>query len=244
MEKRSGIWVPLEIMKINNLDWENKILLTEILSLHQANHGCIASNQYFGSFLGITSGAASKRISKLIKSGYIKTENIYRNGRCIGRVIIPIKTKKKSGSVNNESGEQDDSSKEDQNVLPKRPEGTSLTTMGVVPEQPGSTSPGNTINTIIKTDREKEIEKQQEILNQSPEHTGPDCEVSDSNAEVIGVKLSLAEQRKHMNKWFKDYPEWESDLLRIGLAEFIEKTQNYHFNNQDYIGMIEEFYNT
>ena len=44
-----------------------------------------------------------------------------------------------------------------------------------------------------------------------------------------------------MNYWFEDYPKWESDLYRLGLEKFIQKTQDYHFNKKEYIGMIVDF---
>jgi hypothetical protein len=45
-----------------------------------------------------------------------------------------------------------------------------------------------------------------------------------------------------MNYWFFDYPKWESDLLKLGLEKFIQKTKDYHFNDPAYIGMIRDFY--
>jgi len=139
-EKRKGIWIPVELMVNNDLDWTNKILLSEICSLDNLPDGCFASNEYFGGLLRISKGSASKRITQLINLGYIKTENVYQKGNCIGRVIRPTGETVKTDNENKVSVQQKGSSPENQGVVPEQPEGGSSTTRGVVPERPGGSS--------------------------------------------------------------------------------------------------------
>jgi hypothetical protein len=180
-EKRKGIWIPVEFMGNNELDWPNKILISEIYSLDELPDGCFASNEYFGGLLRITKGAASKRITQLTNLGYIKTENLYKKGNCIGRVIVPtgkkINTEEdkkipapRKGSSHKNKGvvpeppgssssenhsivpeQPEDSSFTIIGVVPEQPEGSSQTTMGVVPERPGGSSHGKPINTYTIT---------------------------------------------------------------------------------------------
>jgi hypothetical protein len=271
MEKRSGIWVPLEIMKINNLDWENKILLTEILSLHKAKHGCIASNKHFGQFLGITSGAASKRISKLVTAGYIKTENIIKNGSCIGRVITPEGSLRDAKPSENDvtpqasfqnlsiqvvptelgvatldrniaENQAESTSPSTKSILPNQPGGSSLTTTEVLPNPLEGSSPENTINTDIKT-KEKQIENQQGELEQTlANNTGP----ISANGEQIATDEfswdSLTGARKMMNAMFYDYPKWESDMYRMGLQEFIGLVKRKYPNDSVLVEMVLDYW--
>jgi len=83
------LMVPQSILELKNLDGDNKLILAKILSLHQLKNGCIMSNGYIGKMLGLHKSSASRRISKLIKLNYIRTENIYKDKVCIGRKIIP-----------------------------------------------------------------------------------------------------------------------------------------------------------
>jgi len=272
MGKRLGIWIPLGIMEIKNLDWGDKILLTEILSLHQTKHGCIASNQYFGSILGMTSGAASKRISRLIKSGFIKTKNIYRNGGCVGRIITPEKSLNETYLSKNEfsvgkttpelddkdSSEgcrvesmngldkvepQDSTSESTLTVLSQQPGGTSLTIPEVLLNRPGSSSAENTINTDIK--------KEKILVEKGPRDIEP-IFASNTGSSYSNVEDGNgAEERwikssgslKVMNCWFNDYPNWQIDLEEMGLQKFIQKTKTYHHGNSDYIKLITDFWN-
>jgi hypothetical protein len=50
MEKK-GIWIPQCIVEDDKLDWMNKILYTEIISLSKLASGCIASNKHFAILL-------------------------------------------------------------------------------------------------------------------------------------------------------------------------------------------------
>ena len=264
VEKRKGIWIPVELMENNELDWTNKILLSEICSLDELPDGCFASNEYFGGLLGISKASASKRITKLTNLGYIITENIYNKGNCVGRVIVPMGKKvpkQQKGSSQENQGVVPEppggSSQENQDVLPEQPEGSSLTTLKVVPkrlegsspttsevvpERQGGGSPEKPINTINNTDILKEIKKEKTI-KQLPEHnTGENTEISSSNTLPNKEKSQLAKMRDAMNEWFDDYPNWENDLYTLGLDLFISKTASkYKTSSQESIDIIKYF---
>ena len=55
-------------------------------------------------------------------------------------------------------------------------------------------------------------------------------------------EISILEFREILNYFFEDYPNWEADLYKLGLEEFIKRTADYLDNNEDYIGMIREFF--
>jgi hypothetical protein len=271
-EKRKGIWIPIDLMENNELDWTNKILLSEIWSLDDLPDGCFASNEYFGGLLGISKGSASKRITQLTNLGYIKTENVYQKGNCIGRVIRPtgetVKTdNEKKVPVSQKGSSQENhevvperlggSSPENQGVVPEQPEGSSpttrgvvlerlggssQTTRGVVPERPGGGSPENPINTINNTEILKEIKKEKTII-QLPEHnTGENSEFSSSITLQNKEKSQKTKLRDKMNKWFYDYPDWESDLSRQGLDKFIlNAAAKYKTNEEESIFVIKYY---
>lgn len=83
------MWIPKEIIEDHKLDWINKILLTEIISLSKLEKGCIASNETFGKLLNIHRGNVSKRITYLVEEGYIKLLLIKKGEKRTMRVIIP-----------------------------------------------------------------------------------------------------------------------------------------------------------
>jgi hypothetical protein len=173
MSKRKGIWIPMELIENKQLDWTNKVLLSEIFSLHSQEKGCIASNKHFGDLLDITDSAASRRISKLKSWNYINTQNIYENNRCLGRKIVPLKQQNTTGKndTNQEkeiefkdqfngtsqtndtvvSQNQDSTSKTTNGVLPEQHDSTSQTTRGVLPERQEGTCQRNTNNTRNNT---------------------------------------------------------------------------------------------
>lgn len=254
MEKRTGIWIPLDYIENTKLDWTNKVLLAEICSLHELPKGCIASNQKFGKLLGITSASVSKRITKLSRLGYIKTKNIQEKGMCIGRIIIPILTVTRT-STKNQSQEQERSiAVKGQGVVPKQPESTSsenkdviheqpggssklvsevlpehpgsgsLTTREVVLEQPGGSSPGNINNTDINSRIDEQLPVQEEIKQALVQNTSENSVLTTSVIEQNISSTPLKDMREGMNDWFFDYPTWESDLYSLGLEKFVWKT--------------------
>jgi hypothetical protein len=91
MENRKGIWIPIEIIEDDNLDWINKVLLSEIISYSKLPLGCIASNEKFGELLHIHRGNVSKRISYLVENEYIKIIVVNKSKNKSARTIIPHK---------------------------------------------------------------------------------------------------------------------------------------------------------
>lgn len=152
--EKKGIWIPIEILNDKNLDSSDKILLSEIYSLINLPNGCFAPNKYFRDLLGITSGAASKRITALKEKGYIETKNVYDNKACQGRIITRPKNQK--SIEDNVEVIQRGGSLGNQDPVSVKPIPTSLSTNGVLPEGPEPTSFGKPINTIINTDIEKQ----------------------------------------------------------------------------------------
>lgn len=86
-QKKSGIFIPLEIIQNKDLDWLNKILLTEIIQLTKLKNGCTASNEFLANFLQIQKSSIHRRIKFLVENGYITTSNQYSGKKCIGRII-------------------------------------------------------------------------------------------------------------------------------------------------------------
>jgi hypothetical protein len=91
MENRKGIWIPIDIIEDDNLDWINKVLLAEIISYSKLPLGCIASNEKFGELLHIHRGNVSKRISYLVETEYIKINLVKKGENKSMRIIIPHK---------------------------------------------------------------------------------------------------------------------------------------------------------
>ena len=137
--KKTGIWIPIELMNNRQLDWVNKVLLSEIYSLAKLKNGCIASNQYFGELLQITKSSASKRITQLEEWGYITCKNQFKNKQCVGRIIT------KGSSPRNNT------------VVPTELGGSSNETIGVVPTEPYPSSQWKPINTNTNTVIKKQL---------------------------------------------------------------------------------------
>jgi len=67
-----GIWIPIEIWQDKSLSWNEKILLMEIDSFTAKGHECYISNEYIADLLGVTERSASRLLSHLLESGYIR----------------------------------------------------------------------------------------------------------------------------------------------------------------------------
>ena len=74
-----GIWIPKEIWLDENLNWVEKILLVEIVSLDN-KQGCWASNAYFADFFKLSKNRISVLINSLKEKGYITIELQYKKG--------------------------------------------------------------------------------------------------------------------------------------------------------------------
>ena len=69
-----GVWIPKEIWFNTELSLLDKIIFTEIDSLDNENH-CTAGNEYFSEFIGCSTSAVSKSISKLTEMDYVSLVN-------------------------------------------------------------------------------------------------------------------------------------------------------------------------
>ena len=67
-----GIWIPLEIWQDSTLSWNEKILLMEIDSFTSQGKECYISNEYIAELLGVSERSASRCLSHLIESGYVR----------------------------------------------------------------------------------------------------------------------------------------------------------------------------
>ncbi len=88
-QNRTGIFIPFELMQNEDLDWINKILLSEIISLSKLDKGCIVSNETLGELLNLHRGNVSKRITFLVENGYIKLILKKEGKKRTTRTIIP-----------------------------------------------------------------------------------------------------------------------------------------------------------
>jgi biotin operon repressor len=89
--------VPDTILELKDLNGDDKLMLCQIFAYH-VNNGCIASNQYFANRLGYSRTAASERIAKLKKLGYIQTSSYTHNNKTY-RKIIPLDWTKRTKEV-------------------------------------------------------------------------------------------------------------------------------------------------
>lgn len=231
-DKREGIWIPMSLIRNEELDWVNKVLMAEIESLSKLKSGCIASNAYFGRLVGLSPGSVSKRITRLTQLRYIKTRNEYENHSCMGRIIIPLNrvwepshTVKEDQVpvVPEQTGYTSQSTNED---IPERPGGTSWTTMGDIPQRPGGTSQENTIITHISTDIKTESSSDIQEHKLGP-NTG------ENHIQLIpGTSLNIEDYPK----WYlqsglkiilKNYPKWQIDVEELGLEMFVDEAKKF-----------------
>lgn len=121
MEKdKHFLQIPNYILKNQELDGDNKILLSKIIQLHENCGSCFASNNMFADYIGMSRTSVSKRITKLKKLNYITTEDVWDDNIQKGRIITP--TYKKG------------SSQKKQGIVPEVQRGSSRSSKGVVPE--------------------------------------------------------------------------------------------------------------
>jgi hypothetical protein len=77
-----GIWIPKEIWLSPSLTLMEKVLFVEIHSLDN-ERGCFASNDYFGSFFGISGRQIRNVIGSLKSKGFVTVTVRNRNERVI-----------------------------------------------------------------------------------------------------------------------------------------------------------------
>lgn len=219
--KRNGFYIPQHIFELTDINWSNKVVLSEIYHILEHNKTCFASNKHFGELLSIGGNAASKQIKKLRDLGYIETQNVHENNAIVGRYIKylgtntdKIETKpvdkettnntadssstKNDGVVPNNNEGSSDSTRE---VLPEEQRGSYNATTGVVPKQQEGSSTGN-INKPTNNSFENNIHNSIDELDHI----------------ILNIE-DVIESYSFISKIYKDRPD--------RLADFKEAFQKY-----------------
>lgn len=77
--KFDGVWIPIEILAINDLSNLEKMVLAEIKALDEFK-GCYAMNSYFAIMFNKSKGRISKVISNLTSKKLITSKMFYNKG--------------------------------------------------------------------------------------------------------------------------------------------------------------------
>lgn len=85
---QKGLWIPAEILRDPRLTNSGKILLAEILALHQNGSGCFASNAHLASVLGMTISGLRKQLAKLVDDGFLE-RGVILTGHVQKRALVP-----------------------------------------------------------------------------------------------------------------------------------------------------------
>jgi len=235
-DKREGLWIPISLIRNEELDWENKVLMAEIESLSKLKSGCIASNAYFGRLVGLSPGSVSKRITHLTRLGYIKTRNEYENHTCMGRVITllnkvwePVLTDSKSPDsvVLEQPGGTSPSTMGD---ISEQPWGSSQRTMEDSPERPGGSSQENTIITYINRDINTDNSSK---TNSGLLEQGWGLDTGENRILLIpGTSLKIEDNPKwsiesELKYTMRRYLHWRTDIEELGLDLFIQEAKKF-----------------
>lgn len=108
----------------------------------------------------------------------------------------------------------------------------------------------NNLNKVIRdnskelSDKSKKVNDKSELENDNWQEINANSKITNEKKEEIIVekRKSLADFRIDLNKVFNDYPNWENDLYKIGIDQFIAKTGNYHFDDPVLIAWFRSFY--
>ncbi len=85
-----GIWIPREVLLMEELSIQEKAFLATINGLDN-NNGCFASNTYFSELFSVSTRRVIDIINALELKGYIKRKNYYReNSKEIEKRIITL----------------------------------------------------------------------------------------------------------------------------------------------------------
>ena len=92
----------------NDLNDSEKVLYSEITALANQEGYCWASNQYFAELYDVTKKTISRRISNLVKKGYLKRELIKDGNKKVKkRKLIPLDNKvHRYGQLRGEGGDK------------------------------------------------------------------------------------------------------------------------------------------
>jgi len=203
---KKGIWIPKFILDDEKLNAANKIIYAEIISLAKLENGCYASDEHFGQLVSLTRTTALKRISKLVKLGYLIKKTVPGKGKHLF-LKEPI----------------------DKSPVQKGTPPCSIEVDKDVHLRTLTSSPENTINTYNNTDIIKQ-ELVQENIDQSSLSKAPVCtvmtqgqsararikkleeliiEIAKSGREILGNAKYLNEKRL----W--EYVESKSEYEKV-----------------------------
>lgn len=90
MSKENFLSVPYTILNNKELSDGDKLTLSLIYSFHKSKKEMYMSNTTLGIRLGISRTAASERVTKLERLGYIKCERTFLNNKQ-RRIIVPLR---------------------------------------------------------------------------------------------------------------------------------------------------------
>lgn len=191
--KKKGIWITIEIIKNHELDWTNKVLLSEIISLSKLEKGCIASNQTLSNFLEIKRQTIHRRIKFLVEKGYITTLNKYSGEKCIGRIITP--TGKLSADTMEAQADTMTALADTMEAHADTNDSTRLHTMTA------QSDPSNSLTKSVKKPLSKPVSK-------------PSSNTQKNKVKVFGVEIDLEEAEKDLdyNKEFTNVKNNTEDI--------------------------------
>ena len=72
--KSFEVWIPKEISKLDNINWTQKVMLSNIKSLHD-NDKCYSNNEYFGRVLFVSISQVNRMLQDLENKDYILRVN-------------------------------------------------------------------------------------------------------------------------------------------------------------------------
>lgn len=75
---KTGYWIPLEIGELEDLNWTEKVLLSEIEGFTKKGFPCFKSNQNFANILKVEKKHVTRMITNLKNKGYITVELTYK----------------------------------------------------------------------------------------------------------------------------------------------------------------------
>ena len=106
-------------------------------------------------------------------------------------------------------------------------------------------NPNNLIrdNSKEKSDKSKKVNDKSELENDNRQEKNVKSEILIENRkeEIVEKRKTLADFRKELNEVFNDYPNWENDLYKMGMDNFIEKTAYYHSNEPELIAWFRSY---
>lgn len=83
-----GVWIPGDVLRDPQISHAGKILMAEILALHQNASGCYCSNAHLADILGLSISGVRKHLAKLIEDGYLE-RGVIEMGHAQIRTLCP-----------------------------------------------------------------------------------------------------------------------------------------------------------